>query len=59
MDLHLDAIRVMENERECVRMAESCDRDCGKCPLVMDSSRILTAYDYAIDLLRRTLTDGK
>lgn len=44
-------IRVLETERECV--SRDCDRDCGKCDLVLDSDWIKSAYDDALFLLGR------
>lgn len=45
------AIRVIETEHECV--SRDCDRDCGKCDLVMESDEILSAYDDVLYLLKR------
>ena len=41
-------LSVMRNERECIARQE-CDRDCGKCDLVMDSETILVVYDAVIE----------
>ena len=41
---------VIETELECVKR-QQCDRDCGSCDLVMDSERIIRAYEHAILLL--------
>lgn len=43
-------LSVMRNERECITRQE-CDRDCGKCDLVMDSETILAVYDAIIERL--------
>lgn len=43
-------LSVMRNERECIARQE-CDRDCGKCDLVMDSETILAVYDAVIKRL--------
>ena len=42
--------QVIETELECVKR-QQCDRDCAKCDLVMDSGRIVRAYEHAIMLL--------
>ena len=42
--------QIIETELECVKR-QQCDRDCGKCDLVMDSDEIARAYDHAIELL--------
>lgn len=44
-----DVIKVVETERECV--GRDCDRDCGKCDLVMDRDIILEAYDEVLKSL--------
>ena len=44
------AIDVLSTERECV--SRDCDRDCGKCDLVMKTEDILAAYDYILNLLK-------
>ena len=49
MNLH-DVIKVIETERECV--SRDCDRDCGKCDLVMDKNKILKAYDKVLKYLK-------
>ena len=46
----LTSKQVIERERECVSR-QQCDRDCGKCDLVMEAPDILAAYDHALDLL--------
>lgn len=46
------AIEVIKTERRCVlRNIRGCDRDCGKCDLVLPDEDILTAYDMAIRAL--------
>lgn len=48
-----EIIEVLKNERECVlRNIKGCDRDCGKCDLVMNDSVIVNAYDMAIMALQ-------
>lgn len=43
---HGRLMRVLKTERECV--SRECDRDCGKCNLLLDRDEILTAYDELI-----------
>ena len=43
-------IKIIETERECVR--RDCDRDCGRCDLVMDKTDILLAYNEVLKMLR-------
>lgn len=45
-----DVIDVIEKERECVRRNHecTCDRDCGKCDLLMETEKILDAYEDVI-----------
>ena len=51
------AISVLMVEKECVTRASAgaCDRDCGKCDLVLDDKDIITAYDQAIAALQEKL----
>ena len=46
---------LMENELRCVQTASTnrCDRNCGKCPLVVDDEEIIAAYGLVIKLLER------
>ena len=41
-------IEILENEIACVKRADTCDRDCGKCPLVREDTEIISALRYAI-----------
>lgn len=45
------AIEVIQTEKACVSR-QQCDRDCGKCDLVMQADDILDAYAAAIAALR-------
>lgn len=58
-----EVLTVLRNECECVRRADSgCDRNCGRCDLLMDSSTIIAAYDTAISILgerHEEITDGQ
>lgn len=47
-----EAIEIIKTEKACVlRNIQGCDRDCGKCDLVMEDSKILEGYDMAISAL--------
>lgn len=43
------AIKVIENEIRCVQ--SDCDRDCGKCELVLPAEDIVTAMTMAVNAL--------
>lgn len=45
------AIEVIQTEKECV-IRQQCDRNCGRCDLVMQAEDILSAYDAAIAALQ-------
>ena len=45
-------IAILENEITCVKHANTCDRDCGKCPLVSEDTEIISALQYAIAAIR-------
>lgn len=46
---------IMENELQCVQRNElkECDRDCGKCDLLMDTDEIIQAYNDVLKILER------
>ena len=46
-----EVVKILRREELCVKTADSCGRDCGKCPLVMDAAKIVEAYETAIALL--------
>ena len=47
-----EAIKVIQTEKSCVlRNIDGCDRDCGKCDLVMEDKEIIFGYDMAISAL--------
>ena len=46
-----EAIKIIDTEKACVKRGVNCDRDCGKCDLVMETADILEAYDIAIKAL--------
>ena len=50
-------IKIIENEKECVKQAKSCDRNCVICPLVKDDKEIIAAYDYALEVLHNVRKD--
>lgn len=49
---------LMENELRCIQRAgtSSCDRDCGKCPLVREDTELIQAYGYVIKMLETDWT---
>ena len=49
------AINVLLNEKTCVlwQSAGKCDRECGKCDLVLDDEEIVEAYNHAILAIQR------
>jgi hypothetical protein len=52
-------IEVLMNGKKCVlRNIRGCDRECGKCDLVLPDEEILTAYDAAIRIIQGE-DDGK
>jgi hypothetical protein len=44
-----EVLRLLKIERECIKRAEHCDRNCSKCFLVQDPDKILTMYDIVIE----------
>lgn len=46
-----EAIELLKIERVCVRHADVCDRECGKCSLVQDTDELLEMYDSVCDWL--------
>lgn len=49
----VEAIKILENEKECVKRAEYCNRQCGKCELVKEDKIILKTFDIAIEALEQ------
>lgn len=51
-----EAIKVLENEWKCIDRNDGihCDRDCGKCDLVMETELIRQAYNMAIEALSQS-----
>lgn len=51
--MNLEQIReILKTEYKCVSRND-CDRDCGKCDLVMDSEQILEAYSIVLQLFNQ------
>ena len=48
---------IMKNELRCVQRNEfkECDRDCGKCDLLMDTDEIIKAYGEIIKITERMI----
>ena len=44
-------IAILENEMDCVKRGNICDRNCSNCELVKTDIEILTAYEKAIEIL--------
>ena len=41
------AAELMNIEKQCVKRASTCDRDCAKCDLVQENSELIEAYSLA------------
>ena len=55
-----EAIKIIENEAECVIRAAGCGRKCGSCDLLRLPSNILLAYYMAIAALKEpTVAHGR
>lgn len=54
-----EARHIMQIEKECVRRAGACDRDCLNCELMQDSKMLLACYDLAISALEDRLSRAK
>lgn len=48
----MTTIEVMRTELQCVQ--RDCDRNCGRCDLVLPLEEIVRAYNDAISVLERT-----
>ena len=42
------AIELLKIERECVKRADTCGRDCANCKLVQDDKELIAMYDFVI-----------
>lgn len=47
-----EAIRILENEKECVIRARECDRHCNRCDLLKTEEEITEALDMGIDAIK-------
>ena len=47
-----EIIKIIKNEKECVRRANTCDRKCYICDLVMKDEDIIKAYDEVLHILK-------
>lgn len=45
-------LEVIENELECIKRANKCDRHCEDCPLVMDDKLLIEVYEWLITSLK-------
>ena len=48
-----EVVEILKTEKKCVLRNEfgKCDRECGRCDLLMPTERILEAYTLAIERL--------
>ena len=53
------AIEVILNEMECVKNANTCDRNCGNCNLVLPDIDILQAYNVSIEAIKKLMEENK
>lgn len=44
-------LELMKIETECIKRANTCDRNCAKCELVQKDTDLLEAYGEVIDML--------
>ena len=47
-----EIIKIIENERKCVCRANTCNRHCYTCDLVMNDEDIIRAYDEVLHILK-------
>ena len=45
------SIEMPKIERECVKRANTCDRDCANCKLVQDDKELISMYNFVIKYL--------
>lgn len=45
-------LEVIENELECIKRANKCDRHCENCSLVMDAKLLIEVYEWLIASLK-------
>ena len=45
-------IELLTIEKECVKRAKSCDRNCAECELVQDDKELLRMYTRVIYILK-------
>ena len=50
----LQAMMVMERERECVLRQDTsdCDKDCKNCNLLLPTETVVEGYDTAIEVIK-------
>lgn len=56
-----EAVGVLKFEKACVLRQDTprCDRDCGKCDLLLPTEDVLQAYDMAVEVLANQKDDGE
>ena len=45
-------LEVIENELECIKRANKCDRHCEDCSLVIDAKLLIEVYEWLIASLK-------
>ena len=45
------SIELLKIERECVKRANMCGRDCTNCKLVQDDKELISMYNFVIKYL--------
>ena len=47
-----EIIKILNNELECIKRASYCKRECEKCDLVLEDTKLITAYEKAIHIIK-------
>ena len=50
-----EIIKILNNELECVKRANNCNRECEKCNLVLKDTEIIDAYNESIRALKNNI----
>lgn len=60
-----EVVAVLKNEKKCVErqsrmpFGQSCNRECGKCDLVLPTDDVLKAYTLAIGCIEGLIEENK
>ena len=46
-----EIIKILNNELECIKRANYCNRKCETCDLVLEDTKLITAYEKAIHII--------